>query len=83
MVQRTQNLLDHSGIKPMSGLFLTCSSIADDLTLKAREDGPTGKSFQAEECVEATRIYFDGGVRHERDRKVKNKDGAGMDSTDC
>ena len=50
---------------------------AENLTHKAREDGPTWNGFPAEEGVGAIRVHLAGGVNHEKDKNVKNKIGAG------
>ena len=47
------------------------------LTYKAREEGPSWISFPAESEIEAVRIYFDGGDRHDEEKQVKRRVGAG------
>ena len=79
-VHKTQILLDQTDIILISDHLDMCQHIyrdwncdADYLTHKAREEGPAWNAFQTKERIEAIGVYFDGGVSHEEDKKVKNR----------
>ena len=79
-VHKTQILLDQTDIVLMSDhldiyqhIYRDWNGDADYLSHKAREEGPAWKAFQTKERIEAIRVYFDGGVSHEEDKKVKNR----------
>ena len=62
-----QHLLDQTDLRPTGDHFDLCQRVyrdwngeADYLTQKAKEDGPSWKSFQADGRVEAIRISFVG-----------------------
>ena len=81
-MQKTQNLLDKTDIRPMADHLDLFQPIcrdwnekADRLTLEAREKGASWNSFMMFEGskLEAVRAYFDGGVSKQDDRNVKHK----------
>ena len=79
MVQKTQNMMDKTDIRPMGDHFDMIQHIyrdwnqeADHLTHVAREKGATWNSYVIEEetRVEAVRSFFDGKVE-ENTHKMK------------
>ena len=84
-VQKTQNLLDKTDIRPMADhldlfqhIYRDWSEKADRLTHEAREKGASWTSFTIMEgsSLEAVRACFAGGVSKQEGRKVKHKVGS-------
>ena len=87
-VQKTQNLLDKTDIRPMADhldlfqhIYRNWTEEADRLTHEAREKGACWNFFTVKEGskIEAVRACFDGGVSREEDREVKDS-GIGLSS---
>ena len=85
MVQKMQNMLDETDIRPMGDHLDMFQHIcrdwnqeADHLTHVAREKGATWNSYitEAGTRIEAVRSLFDGGVSTACDDKIKNKVGS-------
>ena len=85
MVQKTQNMLDKTVIRPMGDhldmfqrIHRDWNQEADHLTHVARENGATWNSYITEEetRIEAVRSFLDGGVSTVCDDKIKNKVGS-------
>ena len=81
MVQKTQNTLDKTDIRPMGDHFDMFQHIymeADRLTHMARETGATWNSHIAEAGarIEDLRSFFDGGVSRACTDKRKNRVGS-------
>ena len=83
-VQKTQNILDKTDIRPMADhldlfqqIYRDWNEEADRLTHEAREKGTSWNSFTVNEGanIEAVRACFDGAVSRQEDRKVKHKVG--------
>ena len=80
MVQRTQNVLDKTDLRPTADhldmfqhVYRKWNQEADRLTHVAREKGVTWNSNVMEKRarIEAVRGFFDGGVSSECDAPVK------------
>ena len=86
MVQKTQNMLDKTDIRPMADhldmfqhIYRDWNQEADHLTHVARDKGATWNSHIAEAGtrIAAERSFFDGGVSiQEDDDKIKHKVGS-------
>ena len=80
MVQKTENMLDKTDIRPKrEHLDMSQHIYRDDhLTHVAREKGATWNSYitEAGTRIEAVRSFFDGGVSIECDDKIKNRVGS-------
>ena len=80
-VQKTQNLLDKTDIRPMADhldsfqhIYRDGNEKADRLTHEAREKGASCSFTMMEGSkLEAVRASFDGGVSSQEDRKIKHK----------
>ena len=57
--------------------FRELNEEAGELTRTARRDGSSSNSYQGEGKIEVIRIYLDGGVGHEEDKRIKHRVGAG------
>ena len=84
-MQKTQNMLDKTDIRPMGDhvdifqhIYRDWNQRAGRLTHVARETGTTWKSYitEAGTRIEAVRSFFDGGVRTVCDDKIKNEVGS-------
>ena len=85
MVQKTQNTMDKTDIRPMGDhldmfqhIYRNWNQEADRLTHVAREKGATWNSYIAEAGarIEAVRSFFDGGVSSTCTDKIKNRVGS-------
>ena len=84
-VQKTQNLLDKTDIRPMADhldlfqhVYRDWNEKAYRLTHEAREKGASWNSVTIKEgsTIEAVRACCDGGGSRQEDRKVKHKVGS-------
>ena len=85
MVQKTQNKLDKTDIRPMGDhldmfqhIYREWNQEADHLTHVAREKGATWNSYITEEEIlfDIVRSFFDGGVSTVCDGNIKHKVGS-------
>ena len=85
MIQKTQNTMDKTDIRPMGDyldmfhhIYREWNQEADRLTHVAREKGATWNSYthEAGERIEAVRCFFDGGVSSACTDKIKNRVGS-------
>ena len=85
MVQKTQNMLDKTHLRPLGDhldmfqhIYRDCNQEAKRLTHAAREKGATWNSYVMEEGarIEAVRSFFDTGVSTVCDAQIENKVGS-------